>query len=354
MRVLGKLALAAFVLSLFATAQATAGQSEASKFTFETEALFLHRNMGKNVGVSVTTNTHSQVLGTKNLDFGFRPGARFTLGYHPDPSNSVELSYFGLHNYSSSKSATCFDRITNEPCIGAVFGNTNGWYDWEEFGDPDPTNGAGAIYNKIKYESRLHNVELNYKRHLSAIGNFLPTLLFGFRYMSVPEKFSIFANGEDENNGPVAICCLSRMDIQTENRLVGLQVGGDGTYRMGSVDFALKAKAGVFVNWASQRTGGFAIECQGNALGGACEGFQGHKSNSGAAGVGEGGLFATWNVHRNVALTGGYQVLYIGGLALAPENMPTVNARNAIGQINNSGSAFYHGPSIGVKVSFGN
>ena len=50
--------------------------------------------------------------------------------------------------------------------------------------------------------------------------------------------------------------------------------------------------------------------------------------------------------------TAGYQILYVAGLALAPEQMATSNTKGADSQLDRSGSAFYHGPSVGAKVSW--
>ena len=92
-----KLTLAVLVLVLFMASPTQAAQpAQTMQWTFEAEALILHRNQSKGVPVVRTTTGSRLLLGTNNLNFGFRPGARFTLGFHPDPNNTVELLYFGL------------------------------------------------------------------------------------------------------------------------------------------------------------------------------------------------------------------------------------------------------------------
>ena len=339
-----KVALVAMVGTLFTASLALAQQAQQQKqWTFDAEALFLHRNATKGVPVVKTTDTSRLVLGTNNLKFGFRPGARFTLGYHPDPSNTVEAVYFGLQQFRASASARC----PSNNCLTTVFAeNGSGFFNFDDISD-GVSEGSPLI--RIKYESRLHNVELNYKHHFSPWGNFTPTLLTGFRFMSVPERFNITAVGED--------CCIGSSPsiadykIKTTNYLFGVQIGGDGTYRFGpSFDVGLRAKVGLFANRARQRTQYCSVDSPPNDC--SDENFRGRSSRTGAAGVAEAGLFATWNLHQNVALTAGYQILYIAGLALAPEQMATSNSQGALSQLNNSGSAFYHGPSVGVKVGW--
>jgi len=333
MRTLTKLALAAFILSLTAATQALAAQPSHNQWTFETEALFLHRNQTRGVPTSRLTTTDDRVvLGTNDLRFGFRPGARFTLGYHPDPMNTFEVIYFGLHNFSDRAKVTSSDED-----LDPVF-EDGGFKDLDAFED--------AFAHKIKYESRLHNVELNYKRHFSPWGNLHPSLLIGFRYLSVPEKFTLFA----WDNGPPAACDCGNYDIKTTNYLFGLQLGGVGTYRFNpSFDLGLRFKAGLFANFAKQRTN-FVNDLDDEPSDDDI--VKKRERRTTAAGVADAGLFATWNFNPNIALTAGYQILYIAGLALAPEQLASSNAQGAYSQLDTSGSAFYHGPSVGLKVSW--
>jgi len=340
MRIFTKVALAAFVLSLVAATQALAAQPSNKQWTFETEALFLKRNQTRGVPTSVSSTTSDDrvLLGTNDLRFGFRPGARFTLGYHPDPMNTFEVVYFGLHNFSDKAKVTC--PLATDPsdsnCIDPVFedGSFKSTGDFED-----------AFQHKIKYESRLHNVELNYKRHFSPWGNLHPSLLIGFRYLSVPEKFTLFT----ADSGPPP-SDPGKYNIKTTNYLFGLQLGGVGTYRFNpSFDLGLRFKAGLFANIAKQRTN-FVNDLDDSPDSDDIEKTSKRRTN--AAGVADAGLFATWNFNPNIALTAGYQILYVAGLALAPEQLASTNSVGAFSQLDTSGSAFYHGPSVGLKVSW--
>ena len=343
-----KLTLAVLVLALFMASPTQAAQpGQTMQWTFEAEALILHRNQSRGVPVVRTTGTARIVLGTNNLNFGFRPGARFTLGFHPDPNNTVEAVYFGLHKFRDRATAKCL----SDNCLTTVFAEGPGFFNFDDIADDDLDEGSPLI--RISYESRLHNVELNYKRHFMPWGNFTPTLLAGFRFVSVPERFNITAIGED--------CCLgsspsiASYKVETTNHLFGLQLGGDGVYRMGPVDITLKAKAGLFANRARQSTRYCSVDSPPNDC--SDEHFKGSRRETGAAGVADGGLYVTWNVIQNLALTAGYQIFYVAGLALAPEQMITSdstssNTKHDISKLNNSGSAFYHGPSVGARVSW--
>ena len=353
MRSLIKLALAVFILSLFAATQARAAETQKPKeWTFETEALILHRNQnirkglgtaeGHRPGTGPATNVNSTVIGAKDLKFGFRPGARFTLGYHPDPMNTFEVVYFGLQQWSASKKTDCARlrafRESNEgftDCLNAFFVRPEAEQTY-----PDPFNEILPEFNgvdamRIKYESRLHNVELNYKRHFTPWGNFVPTLLAGFRFISVPERFKLAVNDLTWSD-------FGAYKIHTTNYLFGVQIGGDGAYRFGpSFELGLRAKVGLFANAAKQTS----KVCESTESCGSDK-----KSGAAPAGVGEAGLFGTWNMHPNVALTAGYQVLYVIGLALAPDQMASSSNPGALSSLDTRGSIFYHGPSVGVKV----
>ena len=165
--------------------------------------------------------------------------------------------------------------------------------------------------------------------------------------MSVPEKFSLLSW---DDSAPIS-CDCGNYDIKTTNQLFGVQLGGVGTYRFGqSFDLGLRFKAGLFANRAKQSTNFNSDNEPGEA--GSDELLKTSKSRTTAAGVADAGLFATWNFNRNIALTAGYQILYVAGLALAPEQLASSNARGAFSQLDTSGSAFYHGPSVGLKVSW--
>lgn len=341
MKTVVNVALATLVLAVFMATPALAQPSN-KQWTFEAEALFLHRNATK--GVAISTAGTSVVLGTSDLKFGFEPGVRFTLGFHPDPSNSLELVYFGLHNWSDRAKRTCPLGDSNstgqsDDCLFPVFAD----------GDADPPSGSigsftHAFQHSIRYQSKLHNVELNYKRHFSPWGNLHPSLLVGLRYVSVPERFNFLSVDDDGDTCPGGGDC-GIYNIRTKNHLFGVQFGGVGTYRFGpSFDLGLRVKAGLFANWAKQRS---RVLNESSS-----DTFNGSNSRTGAAGVADAGLFATWNFTPNIALTGGYQVLYVTGLALAPEQFATSPTTNATSQLNNSGSTFYHGPSVGLKVSW--
>src|SRR3990170_4547352 len=332
MRTFTKVALAAFILSLTAATQAPAAQPSNKQWTFETEALFLHRNQTRGVPTSRLTTTDDRVvLGTNDLRFGFRPGARFTLGYHPDPNNTVELVYFGLHNFSDRAKVT-----SSSEDLQPVF-EDGSFKDIDDFED--------AFQHKIKYQSRLHNAEFNYKRHFSPWGMLHPSLLIGFRYLSVPEKFSLFT----ADSGPPP-SDPGKYNIKTTNHLIGVQLGGVGTYRFNpSFDLGLRFNAGLFANIAKQRS---HLVNDLDDIPDSDDIEKKSKSRTNAAGVAEAGLFATWNFNPNIALTAGYQILYLAGLALAPEQLASCNCQGAFSQLDTSGSAFYHGPSVGLKVSW--
>ena len=83
--------------------------------------------------------------------------------------------------------------------------------------------------------------------------------------------------------------------------------------------------------------------------------FREHLAANDVSFVGQVNLLATYRINYQWSLRGGYQFLYVDGVALAPENFNPVppninnpfNVRKTI--VNTNGNVFYHGWNVGVE-----
>ncbi len=80
--------------------------------------------------------------------------------------------------------------------------------------------------------------------------------------------------------------------------------------------------------------------------------FDGGLAGSDVAFVGEVDLKAAYKITRHLALTGGYQLLWIDGVTLSSENLAASTAASSQAVINTSGDVFYHGATAGLDITW--
>ena len=181
------------------------------------------------------------------------------------------------------------------------------------------------------YDSELGSYELNLRRRF----NDHLTLLMGFRYTEVDERFRADLPGP----GPI----LGTYDTATENRLFGLQFGGEavlwdcgGRLRIDNI-----LKAGIFANASGEQN---TLLDTGAAV------FTASDRTEELAFVGEVGFYAVFRLTDHVSIRGGYQAMVIEGLALAPDQVAVTDFTAGNG-IDAGGNLFYHGALVGIEVT---
>jgi hypothetical protein len=130
--------------------------------------------------------------------------------------------------------------------------------------------------------------------------------------------------------------------------MVGAQFGGDmWVCVLPGLRLGGEAKAGVFGNR-------IAVENTIDVNTGALPNVE-DLSHNDVSFVGQAEVMATYRLNYNWTLRGGYQFLYVDGVALASENfnaaapsiLDPLSAR--VPDINDNGSVFYHGWSVGAE-----
>ncbi len=201
-----------------------------------------------------------------------------------------------------------------------------------------PTFYTGAANALVTYRSELQSMEANLRGYLD--GPLRYTV--GFRYLQYDE--SLNANLAAFPIGAVG----ALVDAGSENKLYGLQVGvaSNALFCVPQTGFRIDgfAKTGVSDNSAKSRLS--LQQPPGAFLGTAMD------ADQELAFISELGLYGSVSVTRNISIRAGFQLLWMEGLALAPEQIPVTGRLNAGGvtptSIDLDGGVFYQGWNAGV------
>ncbi len=266
------------------------------------------------------------VLRTGDLEFSRQLGYRISLGYRPDPCKATgccslwEFSYFGIDGWTGSAVAVGDQNLGIPGTLGL---SSNNFLFADEI--------------RAVYRSRLHSFEANCIK--SCCRDCLTQLdfLLGFRFIALNEDFSLI--GTDVLEG------TSSYDVSTSNYLYGLQIGGRKTRWMGPWAMQVSGKAGLMLNDVGQRQtvtdfpDDFVIRQVG-------------ASGHAAAILGEIDLTLVRRISNMWSVRVGYNVIGLGGVALAPDQLDfTLTPSSGTGLATN-GFALYHGAHLGLEANW--
>jgi hypothetical protein len=296
------------------------------------DVLYWRRDRPRNVQITSEGEGGPIVLETDDLpnsDWEAMP--RFSIGVPISHCTLIEGVYFGTPTWQSEASVT--DPNGNLFSVYTDFG-TNGL---------DPSVFGPSTLQFIQYQSMLHNVEGNILYLLPDCSCRTQTMLLaGFRYVNIREIFRYETQNSDIPAGQLNT-------IQTYNSLLAWQLGARiDTQLHGRLHMLLEGKAGLAVNLASQQT-----EFLGTGL---AAGDQANFSarNDHLALVTYAGATLVYDVCPWMSLRGGYHVMYVNGVALAPENLaaplPLNFPNDVVAEINDHGAILYHGATAGLEI----
>jgi hypothetical protein len=280
------------------------------------EILSLHLSRARNQALVINEDTGDTLLTTGDLRYRLEPGVRLTMGVSLNERTTLEASYFGLPDWTARRTVEGDDNLS---LPGDIAHTALDFLDADEM--------------KVLYLSELHNFEVNVVRPVA--GSNL-SLLAGFRYLGLRERFDI--NSFDSDSG------RSDYDIHSEAHLFGAQIGGRLQRQYGRFGLDFVGKAGIFGNDAQQHT------------------FLGDSNNTvivrdsithrtGAAFVGELGLTGKMQLNPRWCLRGGYSALWLEGVVRAPDQLDFTDTATS-GTALHFGSAFLHGPNIGLEAQW--
>jgi hypothetical protein len=283
------------------------------------------------------TTPGTEVLNSSNLQQGFSGGPRIDLIRHGDSGYDLEVSYFQIDGWSSDRT------IVPDPTEWLVmrapgtwlFGKEP-WLQTNQDTSHDPTQAMAW-----QYATKLYDAELNARWD----PGYRVTLLAGFRWVNLGENLQgALSPGTFSWEKPF-------WNGTTTNNLYGFQIGADGKiWERGRFSIDGLVKAGIYDNNAESTTAVSVIHKSS---------FSGSASTNDAAFVGETGLQCKYQVNKRLLLRAGYEVLWLQGVALAPEQIQETyittkwhdSTVQALG-VNCSSGVFYHGATAGLEYSF--
>lgn len=297
------------------------------------EGIFLIRDGGNRVFIaeeSSATGQVFQVLSSKSDDFSIRTGFRAWASCRVSDSCDIQGIYFGVQQFLSSDAITRTDPVNNFLFSPYLFiGN----------------NGSFISYD---YESELHNLEINARYMTRLSDNWNMRFIGGVRFIHLEEKFQV--------QGQELVQNAELTTANTHNNMIMAQVGFEMEHAFGKhFDLGLHTKAGLGVNSAGNHLTNlltsFPLPTQTR--------MDESTDEAALCSVVEAGVFGRLYITDCFSIRGGYSVMFLSGLALAPEQLDLTNGdlstadRVAAGRtgagLNTGGTMILHGPSAGVE-----
>ena len=254
--------------------------------------------------------------------FDYRSGYRVGALYMPNKNRSFELSYLEIGEWKAS-------RVENGPHnLSFPFDNSSYTTDF-----------VNAKRAEATYHSRFNNWELNYWRHVTPRRGdyFSVSGIFGFRFIDLRERCLVqFTRGQD----------MSDYAIHTKNHLYGAQIGGN-----------LQINPTRFWSWdATVKVGGLINRAQQDT-------FLGDKNNTVVLRdfdhrqyrwtyFGTAQLALAYQLWSHLNMHGGYEMLYLSGVALAPEQIDKHTSPASGKRLDARGNALIHGLFAGITLGF--
>jgi hypothetical protein len=274
------------------------------------------------------------LLGARDLTFNdYETGFRTELGRSFGSGLSMEGSFFLVNEWDAFAQVTSNGLIAPLPLsegISPPLPFNQAFFDADTFYE--------AVQQTVIYRSELQNAELNLKatwRH----HHFVRSEFVGIRYLQVREYFQLISQDEVTST---PLDGIGTYTIDTDNDLIGGQYGQEfGIPVLGCALLSTRLKAGLFGNSAEQMT---QIVDSGVVV------FDSRDTDGELSFVGEINVNFDVRVNKLLTVRGGYNFLWVQGIALAPEQGYPI-ALTGTSPLNDNGSLFYHGFNIGLQVA---
>ena len=300
---------------------------------------------------NVPTTSGTQALNSNDFQQGFSAGQKIDLTYHGASDYGLELSYFQIINWNTSRAVG-----PDDPPDWLVMRAPGSFFQTQDF-----TYQAMAW----DYATNLYSAEVNLRENFS---NRI-TMLVGFRWLQLTENLQGTLTPADrnqplwkynQNNNLFNVAQVENLpgvpatggfppfwNTSTTNNLFGVQIGADGKIlEIGRFSIDGLIKAGGYYNNAEESTGVSIFKVVRPS----------QESTNHAAFVGEAGLLGKYQIIESVVLKVGYKVLWLQGVALAPGQIQETYTSypatvNTLGVNCDSGVLFY-GATVGLEYSF--
>jgi hypothetical protein len=299
-------------------------------WTVAADALWLQPSTGENVLLGRTYDVFSgatvQTLSSSDAVYAMQPGVRFRLALQVDDETRWEATYFGLQNWSAGQA------IRPDIAAGQLASSPWTQSDQQPFGIGGFDGSLG-----LQISSRLQNVELNRQHQWIDNSSWSVGTQIGIRYFEWEESLQFSGS----NTFPFPV--YEEIDVHSNNHLLGPQFGIELLRRWDRFQVRLDGRTGLFANFVRQS------RWNGNSTGVQPGGFppinllSDSNQSTGVAGVIDLSMTAAYHLGAHLAMRGGYQVLYVAGLGLAP---------NQLAGYSHGSDLLLQGPSAGLEVTW--
>jgi len=165
---------------------------------------------------------------------------------------------------------------------------------------PAGSNYTNSVAMRLDISDRFHSYELNAVDTRSFF-----QMIYGFRYIEFSEQLSVQSRSPTGTSGAL---------IGTYNRMLGGQIGVRMEYMGELADFEFNLKGGIYQNDANMGTN--IRDFNNTTLLRST-----HNEGQNEAYLAEMNLFLTQRITNNIKIRYGYQLIYIGEIALAPDQI---------------------------------
>ncbi len=270
-------------------------------------AVFLLRATPHRSPIVEDSASGTTLLNSNFFNFNVAAGADVQVVRRIDRTcalDALEVRYFGVQSWQAS---TVFD-------TGAA---------WQF---PNSAGDSPAAEFDSVYRSQLYSVEANAHHNIPSSGL---TWLAGARWLQLNDQLNNVAT-----NGGV-----TDYRTTTQNNLYGAQIGLIVRALTDDAPFSLSwtSKAGVYGSatrnyWSADSA------------------FLSGDSQGQLAFVGDVNVNAAVALSDHISLQGGYQLLWIEGVAIAGDQFAVMQESTTQNGINSAGGAFFHGATAGINV----
>ena len=288
------------------------------------EALSLWRdNQATNRPLVINLNTLDTLISAGDLDFDMGWGVRAGFGVRTCDRWAWEFGYFSVFDQNADESVELADELALPGDLGLA---TNNFYFADEV--------------SVHYTSQINNAEVN--RVCCCCSCDSPSCcrsvewLYGLRYLNLNEEFAIVSTDLQEGT--------STYEVHTNNNLFGAQLGSRVRHCRGRWSWEGTGKVGIFGNAAEQHSDpivdfpAFVVRPR--------------RSESGGdiAFVGDLNLTGIYHLDDVWGIRLGYNLIWIEGVALAPDQLDFTNTPTSGSEISTDGGVFLHGVNIGLEA----
>ncbi len=289
-----------------------------NEWTFITEVMFLRRSDADPFALITDQNTGDTLVDAENLEFDHRGVPRYQLIRENDSCWGWDIAYFGIDSWNTTKTGgDPVSPVLNGPGVSI------------------PSTAPGTIF-EAGYGTDLYSSEMNVRRRV----NDCVVLVGGFRWIELRD---------DLRARSVAPTIENIFAIDTNNHMYGFQLGADAVLLALSDRVRIDAigRAGILANDADQSTSAPGL----SGVPGFDTGVSATDDHT--AFIGELGLRSVFQLSEVISVSGGYNLIWLDGLALAPDQLPVSDLTSpAAATLDTGGTLFFHGASVGVHVAF--